>query len=57
MAVRLLFVLLALFFRLTWSQQLQGPPMGMPYNLTTSCMQALNTNVTCPSALADLAIE
>ena len=50
-------LLLALFIQSTWSQQLQGPPMGMPYNLSASCTQALNTSVACPGALADVAAK
>lgn len=50
-------LLLALFIQSTWSQQLQGPAMGMPYNVSASCTQALNTSVACPGALADVAAK
>ena len=50
-------LLIALFIQSTWSQQLQGPAMGMPYNLSVLCTQALNTSVACPGALADVAAK
>jgi len=46
---------LAFLIKLSWSQQLQGPPAGLPYNVSASCLQALNTSVACPAALSDAA--
>ena len=48
-------LLLALFVHSSLPQQFQGSTMGMPYNVSASCMQALNTNVACPGALAEVA--
>lgn len=49
-------LVLAFFAVRVVSQQLEGPPMGMPYNVSAPCFQALNTtSVSCPGALADLA--
>jgi hypothetical protein len=39
------------------AQQLQGPHMPMPYNLSTPCLTALNTSVTCPGGLAGLSMR
>lgn len=50
-------LLLALFIHSSWPQQLHGPAMGMPYNVSASCMQALNTSVACPGALAEVAAK
>ena len=49
---------LALLFRFAWSQQLQGTPNYLPYpQLSSSCLNALNTSVACPRALGSLAVN
>lgn len=37
------------------AQQLQGQRLPMPYDLSASCLKALNTSVSCPGGLMDLA--